>query len=160
LSLGMADRPGKRFVRRAKKRYATVAFIYAECYMNSADTAIRPLRGHRSSSAPLKWEFVMMRLRSLAIAGVASLALGLAPINSAFARWHDRGPGPVFWPFALGAAVVTGAAIVATAPFRALPPPVYAPPAAYYPPPQAYYAPPAYYPQPGYYAPPPGYYGR
>jgi hypothetical protein len=106
---------------------------------------------------PLTWEFVMMRLRNVAIAGVASIALGVAPINSAFARWHG---GPVFWPFALGAAVVTGAAIVATAPLRALAPPVYAPPAAYYPPPPVYYSPPAYYPQPGYYAPPPGYYGR
>ena len=88
----------------------------------------------------------MMRLRNVAIAGVASIALGAAPINSASARWH--GGGPVFWPFALGAAVVAGAAIVATAPFRALAPAVYAPPAAYYPPP------------PGYYAPSPGYYGR
>ncbi len=102
----------------------------------------------------------MMKLRNAVIAGVASLALGVAPVHSAFARWHG-GPGPVFWPLALGAAVVTGAAIVATAPFRALPAPVYAPPAAYYPPAPAYYpAPPAYYPPPGYYAPPPGYYGR
>ncbi len=110
----------------------------------------------------------MMRLRNVAVAGVASIALGAAPINSAFARWH--GGGPVFWPFALGAAVVTGAAIVATAPFRVLAPPVYAPPvyappvyappAAYYPPSPTYYSPPAYYPPPGYYAPPPGYYGR
>ena len=91
-------------------------------------------------------EFVMMRLRNMAVAGVASIALGAAPINSAFARWH--GGGPLFWPFALGVAVVAGAAIVATAPFRALAPAGYAPPAAYYPPP------------PGYYAPSPGYYGR
>jgi hypothetical protein len=103
--------------------------------------------------APLTWEFVMMRLRNVAIAGVASIALAAAPIHSASARWRG---GPVFWPFALGAAVVTGAAIIATAPFRALPPPAYAP--AYYPPPPAYYPPPGYYP--GYYAPPPGYYGR
>ena len=114
--------------------YATVAFSYAECY----------------EVAPLTSEFVMMRLRNVAIAGVASIALGAAPINSAFARWH--GGGPVFWPFALGAAVVAGAAIVATAPFRALAPAVYAPPAAYYPPPPSYYPPPpAYYPPPGYY---------
>ena len=86
----------------------------------------------------------------MAVAGVASIALGAAPINSAFARWH--GGGPLFWPFAIGGAVVTGAAIIATAPFG-LTPPVYAPPAAYYPPP-------TYYPPPGYYAPPPGYYGR
>ena len=93
----------------------------------------------------------MMRLRNVAIAGVASIALGAAPINSAFARWHGGGP-VFFWPFALGAAVVAGAAIVATAPFRALAPAVYAPPAAYYPPSPAYYPPPpAYYPPPGYY---------
>ena len=41
----------------------------------------------------------MMRLGNVAVAGVASIALGAAPINSAFARWH--GGGPVFWPFAL-----------------------------------------------------------
>jgi hypothetical protein len=93
----------------------------------------------------------MMRLRDAAIVGVASIALAAAPVNSAFARWHG---GPVFWPFALGAAVVAGAAIVATAPVRALAAPVYVPPPSYYPPP-GYYAPP-----PGYYAPPPGYYGR
>jgi hypothetical protein len=92
-----------------------------------------------------------MRLRDAAIVGVTSIALAAAPVSSAFA--HHRG-GPIFWPFALGAAVVTGAAIVATAPFRALAAPVYAPPPAYYAPP------PAYYPPPGYYAPPPGYYGR
>jgi hypothetical protein len=111
--------------------------------------------------APLTWELVMMRLRDVAIVGVASIALAAAPIHSASARWRG---GPVFWPFALGAAVVTGAAIVATAPFRyAAPvyaPAYYPPPAAYYPPPQAYYSPPAYYPPQGYYAPPPGYYGR
>ena len=96
----------------------------------------------------------MTRLRTLAIAGVATIALAAAPIHSAKARWH--GGGPIFWPFALGAAVVTGAAIVATAPFRYAAP-VYAP--AYYPPQPTYYAPPpAYYPQQGYYAPPPGYY--
>jgi hypothetical protein len=90
----------------------------------------------------------MMRLREAAIVGVASIALAAAPVNSAFARWHG---GPVFWPFALGAAVVTGAAIVITAPFRALAAPLYAPPPGYYPPAPAYYAPP-----PGYYQPPPG----
>jgi hypothetical protein len=92
-----------------------------------------------------------MRLRDAAIVGVASIALATAPINPAFARWHG---GPIFWPFALGAAVVAGVAVVATAPLRALAAP------AYYPPPQAYYPPPSYYPPPGYYAPPPGYYGR
>ena len=76
-------------------------------------------------------EFVMIRLRDVAIGGVASIALAAAPVNSAFAR--HRG-GPVFWPFALGAAVVTGAAIIATAPLRALAAPVYRPPPAYYPP--------------------------
>src|SRR5579883_238099 len=73
-------------------------------------------------------KFVMMRLRETAIIGVATVALATAPINPAFARWHR---GPVFWPFALGAAVVAGAAIVATAPLRALAAPVYGPPPYY-----------------------------
>ena len=64
----------------------------------------------------------MMRLRETAIVGGASIALAAAPVNSAFA-WH-RG-GPLLWPFALGAAVVAGAAIVATAPIRALAAPAY-----------------------------------
>lgn len=96
----------------------------------------------------------MVRVRDSVIVGVAAIALAAAPVNSAFARWRG---GPVFWPFALGAAVATGAVIVATAPFRALAAP---PPPAYYPPPPAYYPPPGYYPSPGYYGPPPGYYGR
>jgi hypothetical protein len=102
-------------------------------------------------------EFVMIRLRDAAIVGVASIALATAPINPAFAGWRGGWHGgPVFWPFALGAAVVAGAVVVATAPLRPL-----APPPAYYPPPPAYYPPPpVYYPPPGYYAPPPGYYGR
>jgi len=129
-----------RSISRARKeRYATVAFSYAECYWMTRPT----------------WEFVMMKLRDAAIVGVASIALATAPINPAFARWHGGWHGgPIFWPFALGAAVVAGAAIVATAPLRVLAAPAYAPPPAYYPPP------PAYYPPPGYYAPPPGYYGR
>jgi hypothetical protein len=102
----------------------------------------------------------MVSLRDAAIRGVALIAVAVAPVNLAFAHGYHRG-GPVFGLFALGAAVVTGAAIIATAPVRALAAPVYAPPPVYYPPPPAYVAPaPAYYPPPGYYAPPPGWYGR
>ncbi|HLJ21520.1 MAG TPA: hypothetical protein VKU84_15040 [Stellaceae bacterium] len=116
------------------------------------------------------------------IAGGLAVALAAAPLSSAYAwrdhdHWHG---GPIFWPFAAAAAIVVGAATIATLPFRAVaavtspgpyyaPPPAptyYAPPPAYYPPPpqgyapQAYYPPPqAYYPpQPRYYAPPPAYY--
>jgi hypothetical protein len=103
-----------------------------------------------------------MKGKMLIVGGLAT-ALAVAPMSSAWAwrdhdRWHG---GPLFWPFAAAAAVVVGAATIATLPFRAVaaatyPGPYYyvPPPApAYYPPPQAYYPPP-----PGYYAPPPAYY--
>lgn len=97
-----------------------------------------------------------MKPRDVAIGGVALIAVTVAPINLAFAHGWHRG-GPVFGLFALGAAAVAGAAIIATAPVRALAAPVYAPAPTYYPPLPTYYAPaPAYYPPPGYYAQPPG----
>lgn len=111
-----------------------------------------------------------MKGKMLIVGGLAA-ALAVAPLSSAYAwrdhdRWHG---GPIFWPFAAAAAIVVGAATIATLPFRAVAavtapgPYYYAPPPpapAYYPPPQAYYPPPqGYYPpQPRYYAPPPAYY--
>jgi hypothetical protein len=105
-----------------------------------------------------------MRLGTAAAIGLCAVTLAAAPVSSASARGHHHFCGP----FCIVGAVVTGAAVVATAPFAiagaalgppgyyAPPPPAYyapPPPRAYYPPPPAYYAPP-----PGYYAPPPGYY--
>ena len=116
-----------------------------------------------------------MKSRML-IAGSLVAALAVAPVSSAWAwrdhdRWHG---GPLFWPFAAAAAIVVGAATIATLPFRAIagtayypgpayyaPPPApayYAPPPAYYPPQQGYYPPQqGYYAPPAYYPPPPGY---
>ncbi len=116
-----------------------------------------------------------MKGKLLVVGGLVA-ALAVAPVSSAYAwrdhdHWHG---GPIFWPFAAAAAVVVGAATIATLPFRAVAaatypgpyyapqpaPAYYAPPQAYYPPPPGYYQPqPGYYqPQPGYYAPPPAYY--
>ncbi len=107
-----------------------------------------------------------MKGKLLVVGGLVA-ALAVAPVSSAYAwrdhdRWHG---GPIFWPFAAAAAVVVGAATLATLPFRAVaaatyPGPYYyaPPPPAYYPPPQGYYPPPGYYaPPPAYYPPPPGY---
>ena len=123
-----------------------------------------------------------MRYRALVVGSLA-VALAAAPISSARA-WDDRpypyyGNPPVYysnpllWPFQAAAAVVVGAATLATLPFRVIagatypypayysPPPYYYPPPAYYPPspgsyPQQGYSPQlGYYPQQqGYYAPP------
>ena len=87
-----------------------------------------------------------MIVKRLAVSAVLATGLAAAPITKAEAHRHYC--GPLCWPFAAAAAVVGTAAVVATAPIRAVtaPYPYYAPPpAAYYPPP-----PPAYYP-PGYY---------
>jgi hypothetical protein len=99
-----------------------------------------------------------MRHRFVSLGVLATVALAVAPVSQASAHEHWHGPGLVF---GLAAAIVGTAAVIATAPFRAIAAaPVYAapPPAYYAPPPQAYYAPPqqAYYaPPPVYYAPPP-----
>lgn len=101
-----------------------------------------------------------MKSRLLVVGGLVA-ALAVAPVSSAWAwrdhdRWHG---GPLFWPFAAAAAVVVGAATIATLPFRAVAGAAYYPGPAYYAPPAAYYPPPGYYPPaPGYYPPPPGYY--
>jgi hypothetical protein len=118
-----------------------------------------------------------MKGKMLVVGGLAA-ALAVTPVSSAWA-WRDHGHfhgGPLFWPFAAAAAVVVGAATIATLPFRAVadaayPGPYYAPqpapayyapppPPAYYPPQQGYYPPQqGYYPQQqGYYPPQQGYY--
>lgn len=108
-----------------------------------------------------------MRLSSLLVGGVATLALLTAPVSPAAAHGRHHDGGLLFGLFALGTAAVVGAATIATAPLRAVAgAPVYAAPV---PAPQAYYAPPAYYRAPAYavppgtyaapvYAAPPGYY--
>jgi hypothetical protein len=75
------------------------------------------------------------------IAGSLAAALAVAPVSSAWA-WRDHDHfhgGPLFWPFAAAAAVVVGAAEIATLPFRAIAGATYPGPAYYAPPP-----PPAY----------------
>jgi|ERR1051326_859732 annexin A7/11 len=105
-----------------------------------------------------------MKGKTLIVGGLVA-ALAVAPVSSAWAwrdhdhHWHG---GPLFWPFAAAAAIVVGAATIATLPFRAVAAATY--PGPYYYPPQpapAYYAPPqqGYYPpQQGYYPPQQGYY--
>ena len=111
-----------------------------------------------------------MQIKYAFIGALASVALAAAPVTSASAHGYRHG-GLIFGLGALGAAVVVGAATIATAPFRVLAgtPGYYGPPRAayygpgYYAPAPQYYAPPppAYYaPAPGYYAAPPSYYGR
>jgi hypothetical protein len=99
-----------------------------------------------------------MRFKAVAVSLLLAGALAAAPLTSASAREFHHGRGILFGLFGLGAAAVTAAALVATAPFVALagaPPGYYAPPPGYYYPPQGYYAPPpGYYPPPTYYAPP------
>src|SRR5271154_4686932 len=100
---------------------------------------------------------------ALKIVAVSTLAVGLAVAPVGAASAHDRffrGPGPLFWPFAAAATLVTRAVVIATAPIRALagPPAYYAAPAYYAPPAPAYYAQPPVYAPPAYYpAPQPGY---
>jgi len=109
-----------------------------------------------------------MKYRALVIGSLA-VALTVAPILSARAQYDRQYPyygnppgyysNPLLWPFQAAAAVVVGAATLATLPFRAVAGAAYYP-GAYYAPPTAYYPPPGYYPpQQGYYAPPQqGYY--
>jgi hypothetical protein len=111
-----------------------------------------------------------MRYSFVSLGVLATVAMTAAPLSEASAHDHFRGrghgPGLIL---GLAGAIVGTAAVIATAPFRAVgaivaPPPVYAapPPAYYAPPQQAYYqAPPAYYappPPPVYYAQPQAYY--
>src|SRR5690348_2318499 len=118
----------------------------------------------RPASAPQAQEGKPMKGR-LIVVGALVAALAATPVSSAYAwrdhdHWHG---GPLFWPFAAAAAIVVGAATIATLPFRAVAAATYPGPYYYPPPPPApaYYAPPqqGYYPpQQGYYPPQQGYY--
>jgi hypothetical protein len=97
-----------------------------------------------------------MRIRRIAISVAFAAGLATLPLSTAEAQYYSPcSPLPLFWPFCVAGAVVGTAAIIVTAPLRAL---TGAPPFRYYPPPPYYPLPP---PPPGYYAPapPPGYYG-
>jgi hypothetical protein len=96
-----------------------------------------------------------MLTRRIAISAAFAAGLATLPLSAANAQYYPPcSPFPLFWAFCVAGAVVGTAAIIVTAPLRAL---TGAPPFAYYPPPP-YYLPP---PPPGYYAPapPPNYYG-
>jgi hypothetical protein len=131
-----------------------------------------------------------MKIKAISV-GLLATAIAVAPISSA-AAWphffhHGHGGGPIVGLFGLGAAVVVGAATIATAPIAIIanaasgpdydrraygPPPGYYGPAPYsgyqgyaprpyYGPPQGYAPAPGYYgPAQGYYGPPQAYYGR
>jgi len=93
-----------------------------------------------------------MCIRRIMIAGAFGVGLAALPLSTAKAQYYPAcSPFPLEWPFCAVGAVPGTAAMIVTAPIRALtgPPPLYYNP--YYG--QTYYLPPAYYP-PGYYAPP------
>lgn len=97
-----------------------------------------------------------MRIPQIAMSAVFAAGLAALPLSAAKAQYYPPcHPFPLFWPFCVAEAVVGTAAMVVTAPFRAVAPPPY-----YYvpPPPMPHYPPPAYHPQgyshvPPYYAP-------
>ena len=97
-----------------------------------------------------------MQIRRIAPSVAFAAGLAARPLSAARAQYYYApcSPSPLAWPFCAAAGIVGTAAIIVTAPFRALAPP---PPPYYYP----WYRPP-YYPPSGYYGPPyypPPYYG-
>ncbi|MBV8122148.1 MAG: hypothetical protein JO081_19680 [Alphaproteobacteria bacterium] len=97
-----------------------------------------------------------MGIRSVGISAACVAALVALPLSTAKSQYYyppPCSPFPLFWPFCIAGAVVGTAAIIVTAPFRAL---TGAPPLYY-----GYYWP-SYYPSPGYNGPgyyaPPNYY--
>jgi hypothetical protein len=97
-----------------------------------------------------------MRIRPIMIPAAFAVGLAALPLSTAQAQYYPPcSPFPLAWPFCVAGAVVGTAAMIVTAPFRALAgaPPFYY---GYYGPP--YYPPPPNYPPPGYSA-PPNYYG-
>ena len=129
---------------RAYYRNDTVAYLNSEPLLTGI-AGIIP-----GSVTPFEEDPTVTHPRTTAMALVMT-ALLVVPLSSASAhRYHGA---PFFWPFAAAAAVVGGAAAIATAPFAA----IAASPSYNYPSPRPYYPPPAYYAPPsGYYA--PGYY--
>lgn len=97
-----------------------------------------------------------MRIRRITISAAFAAGLAALPLSTAKAQYYPPcSPFPLFWPFCAAGVVVGTAAMIVTAPVRALTgaPPYYY--GGYYG--QPYYPPPAYYGS-GYYA-PPYYYG-
>ena len=88
-----------------------------------------------------------MRIRQITISAAFAAGLAALPLSTAKAQYYypPCSPFPLIWPFCVVGAVVGTAAIIVTAPVRAL---TGAPPYYY-----GYYGQP-YYPPPGYYAPP------
>ena len=96
-----------------------------------------------------------MRIRPIAISVAFAAGLATLPLSTAEAQYYPYPPCPafpLFWPFCVVGAIVGTAAIIVTAPFRAL---AGVPPFYYAGPP---YPPPPFYPSPPFYPPPP-YYG-
>ena len=96
-----------------------------------------------------------MRGKMLIVGGLIA-ALAMAPVSHAWAQYarpYYYYSNPLLWPFQAAAAVVVGAATIATLPFRVIagatyPGPAYYAPPAYYPPAyaQPVYVPPVYWP--------------
>jgi hypothetical protein len=88
-----------------------------------------------------------MRIRRITISAAFAAGLAALPLSTAKAQYYypPCSPFPLFWPFCVAGAVVGTAAIIVTAPVRAL---TGAPPYYY-----GYYGQP-YYPPPGYHAAP------
>ena len=101
-----------------------------------------------------------MRKRLITLSAVVAIGLSVLPLSTAKGQYYPPpyypppcSPFPLFWPFCVVGAVVGTAAMIVTAPFRALtgaPPfyygyygPPYYPPQVYFPP--SYNAPPNYY---------------
>jgi hypothetical protein len=98
-----------------------------------------------------------MRIRRITISVAFAAGLAIVPLSTAKAQYYPPcSPFPLFWPFCVAGAVVGTAAIIVTAPIRAL---TGAPPYYY----GGYYGQSYYYPPPAYYGPgysaPPYYYG-
>ena len=100
-----------------------------------------------------------MLIRRMTILAAFAVGLAAAPLSTANAQYYPPyppcSPFPLLWPFCVAGAIVGTAAMIVTAPVRAL---TGAPPFYYgyygqpYFPPPRYYAP-GYYPPPYYYAP-------
>ena len=97
-----------------------------------------------------------MHIRRITIAAAFGVGLAALPLSTANAQYYPPcSPFPLEWPFCVVGAVLGTAAMIVTAPIRALTgaPPFYYGgnyPQPYYP--QPYYPPPGYYP-PGYHTP-------
>jgi hypothetical protein len=97
-----------------------------------------------------------MRIGRILISAAFAAGLALMPASAKAQYYYPPpcSPFPLFWPFCVAGAILGTAAVIVTAPFRALagappfPPPFYGPPL----PPPPYY-PPGYPPPPAYSAP-------